>query len=121
MKLRNGLFLFSWAAQVTAFILPLGPGAARWTTTLQKTRSGQHSRWVIGSSTRGRTVLPAKSKDRSDEDDPERDALISRNRARTDIRNFLTQRALQSFLFLLISCRDSATVKWLEVRRRQFV
>ena len=37
------------------------------------------------------------------------------NKARTDIRNFLTQRALQSFTFLLSHCRDTATVRWLEV------
>lgn len=37
------------------------------------------------------------------------------NKARTDIRNFLTQRALQSFIFLLSHCRDTATVRWLEV------
>lgn len=37
------------------------------------------------------------------------------NKARTDVRNFLTQRALQSFLFLLMNCRDQATVQWFEV------
>jgi hypothetical protein len=37
------------------------------------------------------------------------------NKSRTDIRNFLTQRALQSFIFLLSHCRDSATVGWIEV------
>lgn len=38
------------------------------------------------------------------------------NKARTDIRNFLTQRALQSFIFLLSHCRDTATVRWLETK-----
>ena len=42
------------------------------------------------------------------------------NKARTDIRNFLTQRAIQSFLFLLSHCRDTATVRWLEVSPWQF-
>jgi hypothetical protein len=32
---------------------------------------------------------------------------------------FLTQRALQSFIFLSVSCRDPHTVKWLEVRASQ--
>lgn len=50
--------------------------------------------------------------DGSDKD--HRDALAL-NKARTDIRNFLTQRAIQSFVFLLIHCRDEATVRWLEV------
>jgi hypothetical protein len=44
-----------------------------------------------------------------------RDDIGELNKARTDIRNFLTQRAIQSFIFLLSHCRDSATVQWLEV------
>lgn len=43
-----------------------------------------------------------------------RDALTL-NRARTDIRHFLTQRSIQSFQFLLISCRDDVTSQWIEV------
>ena len=39
----------------------------------------------------------------------------SRNVARTCVRNFLTQRAVQSFTFLLETCRDPHTVRWLEV------
>ena len=35
--------------------------------------------------------------------------------ARTCVRNFLTQRAVQSFLFLLLNCRDPHTAKWLQV------
>lgn len=42
-----------------------------------------------------------------------RDAL----KARTDIRNFLTQRSIQSFVFLLNQCHEEHTVRWLEVRR----
>jgi hypothetical protein len=38
------------------------------------------------------------------------------NTMRTDLRMFLTQRALQSFIFLSVSCRDPHTVKWLQVR-----
>ena len=38
-----------------------------------------------------------------------------RNSIRMDVRNFLTQRAIQSFLCLLDSCRDPHTVRWLEV------
>jgi hypothetical protein len=41
------------------------------------------------------------------------------NTMRTDLRMFLTQRALQSFIFLSVSCRDPHTVKWLEVRAMQ--
>lgn len=50
-----------------------------------------------------------------DEDEAQRDAAVRRNQARTDVRNFLTQRAIQSFMFLLHSCRDPHTVRWLEV------
>lgn len=51
----------------------------------------------------------------SSSSNPPRDAL-SRNRARTDVRNFLTQRAIQSFVFLLAQCRDGHTASWIEVR-----
>jgi hypothetical protein len=37
------------------------------------------------------------------------------NQLRTDFRLFLTQRAIQSFIFLLQTVRDPHTVKWLEV------
>ena len=63
------------------------------------------------------TSVFAKKKRRNDDEDDERryqDAL-SLNKARTDVRNLLTQRAVQSFIFLLNSCRDPHTVRWLEV------
>ena len=39
---------------------------------------------------------------------------LARNKARTDVRNFLTQRSLQSFIFLLLETRDPHTVTWME-------
>lgn len=36
-------------------------------------------------------------------------------KARTDVRNFLTQRSIQSFVYLLNQCREEHTVRWLEV------
>ena len=36
-------------------------------------------------------------------------------KSRTDLRNFLTQRSIQSFVFLLNQCREEHTVRWLEV------
>lgn len=39
---------------------------------------------------------------------------LDRNRARTDLRNFLTQRSIQSFVYLLNQCHDGHTVGWLE-------
>eukprot|EP00537_Pseudo-nitzschia_pungens_P010027 CAMPEP_0172390518 /NCGR_PEP_ID=MMETSP1061-20121228/7143_1 /TAXON_ID=37318 /ORGANISM="Pseudo-nitzschia pungens, Strain cf. pungens" /LENGTH=663 /DNA_ID=CAMNT_0013120917 /DNA_START=230 /DNA_END=2221 /DNA_ORIENTATION=+ len=35
-------------------------------------------------------------------------------KARTDIRYFLTQRSIQSFVYLLNQCREEHTVRWLE-------
>ena len=62
-------------------------------------------------------VFPAantrSNKSKNDDDDGRDVAAL--NKARTDIRNFLTQRSIQSFIFLLHQCRDGATVRWLEV------
>jgi hypothetical protein len=41
---------------------------------------------------------------------------LEHNKKRTDVRRLLTQRALQSFIYLLLECRDPHTVRWLEVR-----
>jgi hypothetical protein len=40
---------------------------------------------------------------------------MQNNIRRTDFRNLLTQRSLQSFVDLLNACRDPHTVRWLEV------
>mmetsp|Transcript_17353 Transcript_17353/g.38390 ORF Transcript_17353/g.38390 Transcript_17353/m.38390 type:complete len:406 (+) Transcript_17353:230-1447(+) len=42
------------------------------------------------------------------------DEIVARNTARTDVRNFLTQRAIQSFMFLAEECRDPHTGKWIQ-------
>ena len=39
---------------------------------------------------------------------------LERNIARTCVQRFLTQRAVQSFMFLCAECRDPHTVRWLE-------
>ena len=44
-------------------------------------------------------------------------AALEHNTRRTDVRLFLTQRAIQSFIHILIECRDPHTVRWLEVSR----
>lgn len=49
-----------------------------------------------------------------DDDDARYQGALARNKQRTDVRIFLTQRALQSFIYLLINCRDPHTVRWLE-------
>ena len=38
-------------------------------------------------------------------------------KSRTDLRIFLTQRSIQSFVYLLNQCREDHTVRWLEVRK----
>ncbi|GAX24528.1 hypothetical protein FisN_18Lh082 [Fistulifera solaris] len=50
-----------------------------------------------------------------DEDEEQRyQAALAHNKIRTDVKNFLTQRAIQSFIFLLVQCRDPHTVRWME-------
>ena len=44
--------------------------------------------------------------------DPE--SPLGRNLARTCVRSFLTQRSVQSFMFLLSHCRDPRIIKWIE-------
>lgn len=52
-----------------------------------------------------------------DHDGSHSDAL-AHNLRRTDPKIFLTQRAIQSFIYLLISTRDPHTVKWMEVSNK---
>lgn len=63
-------------------------------------------------------AFASSSRRRSDDDAEEekryQDAL-AHNKIRTDVNNFLTQRAIQSFIFLLVECRDPHTVRWMEV------
>lgn len=42
------------------------------------------------------------------------DGPLQRNMARTNIGNFLTQRSIQSFMFLLEQVRDPHSIKWIE-------
>ena len=54
--------------------------------------------------------------DRNDDDhdsDSSQERAHANNKARTDVRLFLTQRSFQSFLHLLNTCRDPHTVRWL--------
>ena len=43
-----------------------------------------------------------------------REAIMARNSARCCCKAFLTQRALQSFMFLMAECRDPHSGKWIE-------
>ena len=45
---------------------------------------------------------------------PDRETIMARNNARTCVKSFLTQRAIQSFLFLLEECRDPHSGKWIQ-------
>ena len=62
----------------------------------------------------GVAAAAARRRNDDEEDGRHHRDVFALNRAKTDIRNFLTQRAIQSFMFLLNSCRDGATVRWLE-------
>ena len=44
----------------------------------------------------------------------DRESIMARNNARTCVKAFLTQRAIQSFMFLLAECRDPHSGKWIE-------
>ncbi|CAB9524729.1 expressed unknown protein (Partial), partial [Seminavis robusta] len=44
----------------------------------------------------------------------DRATIMARNDARTCVKSFLTQRAIQSFMFLLEECRDPHSGKWIE-------
>jgi len=44
----------------------------------------------------------------------QRQIIMARNNARTCVKSFLTQRAIQSFMFLLEECRDPHSGKWVE-------
>ena len=48
-------------------------------------------------------------------DEEEREIAAHNNEARVDVRNLLTQRAIQSFMFLLTSVRDPHSAKWVSV------
>jgi len=76
-------------------------------------KDGAHGTPSFSLQRRPWVACKARGGDGHEDDDRYRDAM-SRNRAKTCIRNFLTQRAMQSFFFLLESCRDTATVRWLE-------
>ena len=69
---------------------------------------------IIQQSTGSKLYGKWESYDPSDDNPCYEDAL-ARNKARTDVRNFLTQRAIQSFICLLDHCRDPHTVAWVEV------
>ena len=51
-----------------------------------------------------------------DDNEHSEESLTRNNKARTDVRNFLTQRSIQSFVFLLGQVRDEHTARWMEVR-----
>lgn len=58
------------------------------------------------------TFTSFKLKLQNDNDDP--DIAMERNIQRTCVRNFLTQRSIQSFMFLAEQVRDPHTADWIE-------
>jgi hypothetical protein len=51
---------------------------------------------------------------KDDSNDSEQERVRRANDSRVDVRNLLTQRAIQSFLYLLTMCRDPHSGKWIE-------
>jgi hypothetical protein len=107
---------------------------AKTTTTVASTTTPSYPLWglsipsprmtaltttttLFGTKNGGRSGKDGNNNNNNNNDDYDNfgASLSAVNAARTDISNFLTQRALQSFLFLLTQCRDEATVHWFEV------
>jgi hypothetical protein len=98
------------------------------TTSFWKPPQGHalRQRGAVASPTRLYQSFYQHEENEDDEDDDEEGTPIIdplkrieeariHNQLRTDFRLFLTQRAIQSFIFLLQTVRDPHTVKWLEV------
>lgn len=93
--------------RATAFLAPKVQSSA---ASLENTQSNHFKRTnaafsIVSSS----TSLPLSFS--SDRNSNGSDDFL---KARTDVRNFLTQRSIQSFVFLLNQCREEHTVRWLE-------
>mmetsp|Transcript_65432 Transcript_65432/g.77454 ORF Transcript_65432/g.77454 Transcript_65432/m.77454 type:complete len:400 (+) Transcript_65432:152-1351(+) len=86
ISLMRLLFLISSAVQITAFLPPSLILSQRLSTRLSNSKGA---------------------------DDDEALAR-ARNEARTDVRNLLTQRSIQSFMYLCEECRDPHSGKWIE-------
>ena len=84
-----------------------GGGPSAGAAALQVTAVQAYPAGVVGG--RGSITALSAFPDRSNHDD-----IVARNIARTDVRNFLTQRAFQSFMFLAEECRDPHTGKWIQ-------
>lgn len=70
--------------------------------------------FVLKPAAASRSVIGRSAKYDAYEDS--HDDAVARNRLRTDPRNFLTQRSIQSFVFLIDQCKEEHTVRWMEVR-----
>lgn len=64
------------------------------------------------------TLLPSKKQSStrfwSSGSNKDRESIMARNNARTCVKSFLTQRAIQSFMYLCETCRDPHSVRWME-------
>jgi hypothetical protein len=81
-------------------------GSSQWPTLTQTRR--------LSVTTTTTTRLWGGANDWHDRDSDSRTPW-GRNKGRTDIRYFLTQRSIQSFVYLLNQCREEHTVQFLEV------
>jgi hypothetical protein len=112
--LMSLLVVAAIAGRTTAF---LAPTKVHSSSSTKKTESSNH---VVGKTTNAPEVAFASlrisslslSSSTNNNGNGSKDAFP---KARTDIRNFLTQRSIQSFVHLLNLCREEHTVRWLEV------
>jgi len=101
------LVVVAIAVRTTAFLAPKTHSSA---STLAKSRSfGSTKNNAASSFVSSSTRLSLSPSFDSDSNDS-----YVFSKSRTDVRNFLTQRSIQSFVFLLNQCREEHTVRWLE-------
>jgi hypothetical protein len=108
LLLVAALFFSSWNEHSTnAFVLPTQNegGSSRY----HPHQSSSASTTILGA-----TYDPYDHSSNSDQGGWNRN---NNQKARTDVRNFLTQRSIQSFVFVLNQCKEGHTVRWLEVRK----
>lgn len=104
------LLLLVWLpCSTTSFVLPTTTSSTT-TTTTKKNALLNHIILFY-------TNNDDNTYNHNDDNDDEKknlNPIVSKNKARTDLRNFLTQRSIQSFVYLLNQVHDVHTRNWIE-------
>ena len=106
------LLLLVWLpCSTTSFVLPTTTSSTTTTTTITKKNALLHHIILFY------TNNDDNMYNHNDDDDDEQknlNPIVSKNKARTDLRNLLTQRSIQSFVYLLNQVHDVHTRNWIE-------